>query len=110
MSASALARRLGMTPAGVRSLEKAEANETITLTSLKKMAEALDCELHYALVPRVSLKQTRTDRALQVAKERLRPVQHTMGLEGQAVDPKESQVQLELLAEEILKGSGRELW
>jgi predicted DNA-binding mobile mystery protein A len=110
MSASALARRLVMTPAGVRSLEKAEANDAITLASLKKLAAALDCEVHYALVPRVSLKQMRMDRALHVAKERMKPVRHTMGLEGQSVDPQESQVQLELLAEEILQGSGRELW
>jgi predicted DNA-binding mobile mystery protein A len=110
MSASALARRLGMTPAGVRGLEAAEAKDAITLASLRKLASALDCELHYALVPRVSLKQTRKDRALQLARQRLAPVRHTMSLEGQAVAPAEAQVQAELLAEEILKGSGRELW
>jgi predicted DNA-binding mobile mystery protein A len=110
MSATALARRLGMTHSGVLNLEKAEVADAISLATLRKLAAAMDCEVHYALVPRVSLKQTRRDRALQVAKERLKPVQQSMSLEDQSLDSKETKVQLELLAEELLKGSGRELW
>jgi predicted DNA-binding mobile mystery protein A len=110
MTAAALARRLGMSNAGVRKLEKAEADEVITLASLRKLANALDCELQYALVPRTSLEQTLKQRALQVARERLRPVSHSMSLEDQAVDGSLSEVQLELLAKEILDGSRRELW
>jgi len=52
MSLTAFARRLAMTPAGARKLEQAEAEDVITLASLRKLAEALDCELHYALVVR----------------------------------------------------------
>jgi len=63
MSAAAFARRLGMSPAGVRKLEGAEASYTITLASLRKLAQALDCELQYALVPRTSLVQHVKDRA-----------------------------------------------
>ena len=57
MSAVALARRLGITHAGVRKLESSEAAEAITLASLRKLAEALDCELTYELIPRPSLKE-----------------------------------------------------
>lgn len=110
MTAAALARRLGMSNAGVRKLEKAEADEVITLASLRKLANALDCELQYALVPRTSLEQTLKQRALHVARERLRPVSHSMSLEGQSVEGSLSEVQLELLAKEILDGSRRELW
>jgi predicted DNA-binding mobile mystery protein A len=52
MTASSFAKRLGMTQAGVSKLEKAEIEDKITLASLRKLAGALDCELHYALVPR----------------------------------------------------------
>jgi len=110
MTAAALARRLGMSHAGVRKLEKAEADEVITLASLRKLADALDCELQYALVPRHSLEQTLKRRALHVARERLRPVAHSMALEDQAVERSMSTVQLELLAREILAGSRRQLW
>jgi predicted DNA-binding mobile mystery protein A len=110
MSASALSRRLRMTPAGVMGLEKAEAKDAITLTSLRKLAEAMDCELHYALVPRTSLEQIKKDQALKVAKNRLKPVQHSMRLENQAGDEQGRRMHVDLLAEELMQGSGRELW
>jgi len=110
MSAAAFARRLGMSPAGVRKLEKAEADDAITLASLRKLAQALDCELQYALVPRTSLEQRLQDRATEVARERIRPVSHSMSLEDQLVKGSLSDVQIELLAKEILDGSRRALW
>ena len=57
MSASALARKLSVTPRNISKLEKAEADEKITLASLRKLASALDCELQYTLVPRKPLEE-----------------------------------------------------
>jgi len=110
MSASALARKLGVTPASITKLEKAEVNEKITLASLRKLASALDCELQYILVPRKSLEAILEDRAMIVARERLRPISHSMSLEDQSVDLSASQKQLQLLAKEILDGPRRNLW
>ena len=110
MSAAAFARRLGMTPVGVRKLESAEASDAITLASLRKLAQALDCELQYALVPRNSLQQQVRDRAEMVARERLRPIAHSMALEDQAVQRPQSKLQLEAAIKELIEGSRRELW
>ena len=110
MSGAAFARRLGMTPVGVRKLESAEASDAITLASLRKLAQALDCELKYALVPRTSLVQQVKDRAQTVARERLRPIAHSMALEDQAVQEPENKLQLELIIKELIEGSRRNLW
>ena len=110
MSAAAFARRLGMTPVGVRKLESAEASDSITLASLRKLAQALDCELQYALVPRTSLVQQVKDRAETVARERLRPIAHSMALEDQAVQGQQNKLQLELAIKDLIEGSRRELW
>ena len=110
MSAAAFARRLGMTPVGVRKLESAEASDAITLASLRKLAQALDCELQYALVPRNSLQQQVRDRAEMVARERLRPIAHSMALEDQAVKEPQNKLQLEVAIKELIEGSRRELW
>jgi predicted DNA-binding mobile mystery protein A len=110
MSAAAFARRLGMTPVGVRKLESAEASEAITLASLRKLARALDCELQYALVPRNSLQQQVRDRAEMVARERLRPIAHSMALEDQAVQGPQNKLQLEVAIKDLIEGSRRELW
>jgi len=110
MSAAAFARRLGMSPAGVRKLEGAEASDAVTLASLRKLAQALDCELQYALVPRTSLVQQVKDRAEVVARERLRPIAHSMALEDQAVQRPQNKLQLELAIKDLIEGSRRELW
>lgn len=110
MPAAALAARLGMSDAGVRKLESAEAQQVISLTSLRKLAEALDCELQYALVPREPLEKRLEQQALKVAGKKLRPVSHSMSLEDQAVSGSPRDVQLELLAKELFDGSWRALW
>jgi len=110
MTAAAFARRLNMTPAGVRKLEKAEADQVITLASLHKLAEALDCRLEYALVPRRPLQDMLQERARQLAAAELAPVSHSMVLEDQAVQRSMRQ-QIEVLAEEILTRRPRhDLW
>jgi predicted DNA-binding mobile mystery protein A len=110
MSAAGFARRLGMSHAGVRKLEKAEASDAITLASLRKLAAALDCELQYALVPRTTLAQQVKDRAETVARERLRPIAHSMALEDQVVQGSLTELQLELAVKALLEGSRRQLW
>jgi predicted DNA-binding mobile mystery protein A len=101
---------LGMSQAGVSKLESAEAADAITLGTLRKLAQALDCELQYALVPRTSLTQQLHNRAEAVAQERLSRVAHSMALEDQAVETSLTQLQLALASKELLEGARRELW
>ena len=110
MTTVAYAKRLNMTDSGVRTIEKSEINDTITLATLRKMAEALDCEVKYALVPRRSLREMREVQADQVARKQLGPIAHSMQLEAQGVEADMMQLQHEDLVEELLAGSGRELW
>jgi predicted DNA-binding mobile mystery protein A len=110
MSGAAFARRLGISQAGVRKLESSESSDAITLATLRKLAGALDCELHYALVPRKPLAQALHDRAQELAKAQMLPVSHSMALEDQTVDEPVSKLQLELAVAQLLKGSRRALW
>ncbi len=99
-----------MTSAGARRLEQSEASQTITLASLRKLAQALGCEVQYALVPPKPLANVLQLRAAQLANERLRTVGHSMALEDQAVGGAAKDVQSELLAQELLDGPRRVLW
>ncbi len=67
MSSKALGERLGMTAQGARKLEQAEANGTITLNTLARLAHGLDCEVHYVFVPRTSLVEQVLRRTHEVA-------------------------------------------
>lgn len=110
MPAAHLAKRLGLVPSTVLRLETSEADDTISLGSLRRAAEALDCELQYALVPRQSIAQTMESQANKVARERMTAVVHTMALEAQATSNETVDTQVKELAESLLKGSRRELW
>jgi len=56
MTLEDLASRLGVTRSVVSRLETSEQKQTIQLDSLRRVAEAMNCDLVYALVPRESLQ------------------------------------------------------
>ena len=112
MTSAGLAARLEITASGVRKLEQAEAADAITLGTLRRVAEALDCELQYALVPRRPLREMRRQQALRLAQQWQQRAGHTMALEAQPIDaPSEGATErLEAMAQEILRTSGSRLW
>ena len=110
MAATHLATRLGVTTSTVTRLERSEADDTISLATLRRAAEALGCEVHYALVPKQSLADTLENRALALARQQMASVSHTMALEAQTTSPKTVEAQTRALAESLLKGSRRALW
>jgi len=86
ISSGELARRLGTSRQLPLQLEKGEAEDRITLKSLRAAANALDCDLVYALVPRAgSMQELIENRARAEAKDRVLGVEHSMALENQAV-------------------------
>jgi predicted DNA-binding mobile mystery protein A len=96
VSSGELARRLGTSRQLPLQLEKGEAEDRITLKSLRAVANALDCELVYALVPRAgTLHQLVEDRAHAEAQKRVLGVEHSMALENQAVGRIEEAVETE---------------
>ncbi len=110
MAATHLANRLGVATSTVTRLESSEADDTISLATLRRAAEALGCELHYALVPRQSLAQTLESRATNLARQRMAAISHSMALEAQSTSPETAEAQTRALAESLLKGSRRALW
>jgi predicted DNA-binding mobile mystery protein A len=110
MTADQMARRLGVSQPRIFKMEKAEAQGTITLGTLERAAQALDCRLVYAFVPRKPLEELVEDRARALAKQRLSAVSHSMALEDQSVDETDARAHLEALVEKIIDGSGSALW
>ncbi|MSQ73239.1 MAG: mobile mystery protein A [Betaproteobacteria bacterium] len=110
MTATHLAQRLGVTTSTVTRLEISEANDAISLATLRRAAEAMGCELQYALVPRQSLADTLDARATEIAQNRMAAISHTMALEAQSTSTEAVEAQTRALAESLIKGSRRELW
>ncbi len=102
--------RIGVSQSRVLTMEKAEADGAITLTTLRKAAEGLGCELVYVLVPKQPLAETLRQRAAHKADQQLGRVNHTMRLENQAVSNPEYRRERELLIDEYLRGNLHRLW
>jgi predicted DNA-binding mobile mystery protein A len=101
-----LAKRLGKAPSVAAHLEGSEAEYRITLGSLRDAADALGCQLVYALVPKSgSIQQLAEERTRTKAAENVRAVEHSMALEGQAVGGVEAKISEETAR--LLKRSGR---
>jgi predicted DNA-binding mobile mystery protein A len=98
ISSGELARRLGTSRQLPLQLEKGEAEDRITLKSLRAIANALDCDLVYALVPRAaSLGELIENRARAEAKQRVLGVEHSMALENQAVGNLDEAIEAEAI-------------
>jgi predicted DNA-binding mobile mystery protein A len=110
ISAAQLAARLRVTRQAVVDQERREGEGTITLAVLRRAAEAMDCDLHYAVVPRQPIVDTIRTRARAVAERRLRRIAHSMSLEEQAVPDGEFERQVDDLADQIVRALPRDLW
>jgi|SRR5271155_1179262 len=107
MSTAQLASRLNVKQPSVVAMEKSEARGSIELATLRRVAEALDCTLVYALVPNKPLETIVRNRARTFARRRLEPVEHTMLLEDQKVTAKDAEARLD---ETIRETNPRLFW
>jgi len=110
MSRPQLASTLGITHQSLAGLEQSEAEGSIRLDTLRRLAEALGCELRYVLVPREGgLEALVHSRAEQLAVAELGPVRLTMALEAQQLETEAERQMLEDLIAE-LSDDPRRLW
>ena len=107
MSGAELGHRMGVTQQRVAALEQAERQLAIQLNTLERVADALDCHLVYALVPRTSLNEAVKAQAKRKAVQLLRRAAHHSRLENQASNDSTG-ARIEDLSEELANRRG--LW
>lgn len=95
------------------SLLKAEASELtggISLGQLRKLADSLDCELVYALVPKQPLSKVIESQADKLAREQVLGLAHSMSLEDQRPDKAFVESQIAERRRALLEGPWSRLW
>ncbi len=110
MSRRQLANRLGLSTSRIQRLEQDEISGAVTIKTMRRTAEALDCVFVYALLPRDSLEATLKTQALKKARQYRNEVMHSMLLEDQAVKESANQYLLESLTDQFMNKSSRTLW
>ena len=108
MSAKDLAGRMHVTESTVVRLESSERAGTAQLNTLQRAADALGCDLVYALIPRQPLEASVQQQARRRARTLLAPVHHTMLLEDQTPEPADLDALLEHAAADWVDRTG--LW
>jgi predicted DNA-binding mobile mystery protein A len=79
-----IGKQIGSSRQAVQQLERAEATDRITLGALRRAAEAMGCELVYALVPKSGTFAELAERPVRDRAARdVKSVMHTMMLEDQ---------------------------
>lgn len=110
MTTAQLGKRMGVSQPRIVDIEKSEKGGTITLDTLERAANAMDCKLVYAFVPRVSLEKIIEEKARDIAKQRLDVTGHTMALEAQGTTAEDKQDLLERMVRQIVEKAGSEIW
>lgn len=110
MSIRQLAARSGISKTSVSNAERTESRGTVQLDTLQRIADGLDCDLVYAIVPRQSLQRTLENQAARIASALVDRVSDSMKLEEQGVPATENQRQLDQLVADTLRERGRDFW
>lgn len=110
MTTAQFGRRMGVSQPRAVNVEQAELTGKITMESLQRAAEALNCRLVYALVPHESLEAQVEERARTLAQRHIEAVSHSMALEDQRARDEDTREQLERLIQKLLNAPGSKLW
>jgi len=97
-----LAERAKVSKATIAQAERGEAKEKVTVETLKKLAEAMECEFVYAFVPKKTIKIILKEKALEKARRILLEADTHMTLEDQRVE-QDINARIARLADTLIK-------
>lgn len=111
MSTSQLAKKVGINQSRISRLENAEMDGgDLKLSSLKKIADALDMHFVYGFVPKNGLETMVLEQAKKIAFKRMEKVNHTMRLEEQELSNDEKAKAFDDLIQKILINDAKTFW
>lgn len=97
-----LAKRVGLALPTIAQAEQRESEGKVTIETLRKFADAMECEFVYAFVPRDDIVKLLHKKAIEKATRTILKADTHMSLEDQKVT-EELQLRIELLAEKLLE-------
>jgi len=117
MSGASLARRLGLQRSSVAYLEQAESDGNITLKKLKQVANAMDCEFIYAIVPKPTKDNPQPliddiihKQARVKASNIVQQASTQMMLENQQLSKTALKKEVERLAKQLINEMPKDFW
>lgn len=110
MTARQLASRLGIAQQAVARIEKDEQTGSVTIKTMRRIAEGLDCMFVYGFVPNSSLEETIREQVKLIAVKRLTQASQTMLLENQKLSDLENKKVFAEMVDELMSTLPSYLW
>lgn len=110
MSGAQLGGMMGLNRNRISVLERKEADGDISLNQLQEIAEKLNCDLTYALVPRKPIEEMIDERATVIAKRSIEAISQNMFLEAQTITEDAKNRLLNQAKKRVIESGGRALW
>jgi len=111
MTMEQLGNKLGITKQGVKKIEESEAKGTISINTLKEVANALDMQLIYGFVPKNgTVKELIAQKAEKFATKIVMRTHKNMQLENQAITNDKINQAIADLKEELIRELNRSIW
>ena len=105
MTAVQLAKRLGVTQPRIARMEVNE--ENLKLCTMKKVAEAMNCDFVYYFKPKTTFQDIVQNQAMKKAEEILLGVNLNMALENQDIRTKEA---IDDMSDDFISGNTKRIW
>ena len=110
MTSTNLASRVGVNQSRIIHMEKAESDGNIKISTMEKIADALDMDFVYGFVPRTSLNEMVRQQAKKIALYKMERLDNTMRLELQELSSKEKERALKDMIDRILIDGPKDFW
>ena len=110
MSATQLARKMGIKIQSLRVIEESEKKGTISLSTLTRAANAMNCEVKVCFLPNPSLDGILKKQALEAAQKIHERTALHMSLEDQATSSSFRENQVRETADDLIRNLDRRLW
>ena len=110
MTSTDLASRVGVNQSRIIHMEKAESDGGIKISTMKKVADAINMDFIYGFVPRTSLNEMVKQQAKMIALQKMERLDHTMRLEMQELSKEEKGNALQDMIDRILINEPKDFW
>jgi predicted DNA-binding mobile mystery protein A len=111
MTMAQLGKKLNITRQGVKKIEDSESNGTITINSIREVANAMEMKLVYAIVPKDgSIDDFIQSKSEKLAQKIVLRTHQNMRLENQGIADERIRESIKDLASEIKRELRKSLW
>ena len=110
MSGANVAARMDVSRNAVYQAERNEREGAITIAQMRKIADAMDAEFVYAVIPKGSVEDVIRTQAHRKAEARVRRASSHMALESQSLPSEQTKQRIDDLAEQLLREMPPDFW